>query len=367
MASRVGRVAGVTIGDVAAAARVSRSTVSRAFTRPQLLSPATVEQVLTTAARLGYVGNQAARALSTGRFGNIAVVVPDIANPFFPPLVRSLQLAAETADLAVFLGDSDESAEREAKLIARLAPQVEGFVLASPRLSEQLIRELAATRPVVLVNRDLDGIARVLIDSSGGMTEAVLLLKKLGHQRLAYLAGPRDSWSDGQRRTTLARVSEQAGLTVEVIETGRPSYAAGRESVSAIVRSGATAAIAFDDVVSQGVLAGLEVRGISVPADFSLVGCDDTLAALTTPALTTVSAGAASAGAAAAQLLITLLQSPDGRPADAAAGGEGAAAAGASGAAGGRAGEDGGGGECVRIGTHLVVRGTTAVRGGMVA
>jgi len=234
MSPRLQRAPGVTIGDIAAAARVSRSTVSRAFTRPQLLSPETVDHVRAVATRLGYVGNQAARALSTGRFGNIAVVVPDIANPFFPPLVRSLQSAAETADLAVFLGDSDESAEREAKLIARLAPQVEGFVLASSRLSEELIRELAATRPVVLVNRDLDGIPRVLIDSSGGMTEAVMLLKKLGHQRIAYLAGPRDSWSDQQRREVLT--SAASGLAVEVIEVGRPSYAAGRDSVSAIVR-----------------------------------------------------------------------------------------------------------------------------------
>ncbi|RZT27703.1 LacI family transcriptional regulator [Kribbella sp. VKM Ac-2569] len=330
MASRAGRAPGVTIGDVAAAAQVSRSTVSRAFTRPQLLSQETVEHVRAVAVRLGYVGNQAARALSTGRFGNIAVVVPDIANPFFPPLVRSLQLAAETADLAVFLGDSDESAEREAKLIARLAPQVEGFVLASPRLSEELIRELAATRPVVLVNRDLDGISRVLIDSSGGMTEAVLLLKKLGHKRLAYLAGPRDSWSDQQRREVLTQTSAKAGLTVEIVEVGRPTYAAGRDSVSAVVRSGATAAIAFDDVVSQGVLAGLEVRGISVPTDFSLVGCDDTLAALTTPALTSVSAGAATAGTAAAKLLVNLLEATEPSA------------------------------ECVTIATHLVTRATTA-------
>ncbi|RZU16142.1 LacI family transcriptional regulator [Kribbella rubisoli] len=326
MSPRLQRVPGVTIGDIAAAARVSRSTVSRAFTRPQLLSAETVDHVRAVAVRLGYVGNQAARALSTGRFGNIAVVVPDIANPFFPPLVRSLQSAAETADLAVFLGDSDESAEREAKLIARLAPQVEGFVLASPRLSEELIRELAATRPVVLVNRDLEGIPRVLIDSSGGMTEAVMLLKKLGHTRIAYLAGPRDSWSDQQRREVLT--SAASGLTVEVIEVGRPSYAAGRDSVSAVVRSGATAAIAFDDVVSQGVLAGLELRGISVPSDFSLVGCDDTLAALTTPALTSVSAGAATAGTAAAKLLIQLLEDPTA--------------------------------ECITIATHLVIRATTA-------
>ncbi|WP_432889725.1 LacI family DNA-binding transcriptional regulator [Kribbella sp. CA-245084] len=326
MSPRLQRAPGVTIGDIAAAAQVSRSTVSRAFTRPQLLSPETVDHVREVAVRLGYVGNQAARALSTGRFGNIAVVVPDIANPFFPPLVRSLQSAAETADLAVFLGDSDESAEREAKLIARLAPQVEGFVLASPRLSEELIRELAATRPVVLVNRDLEGIPRVLIDSSGGMTEAVMLLKKLGHERIAYLAGPRDSWSDQQRREVLT--SAASGLTVEVIEVGRPTYAAGRDSVSAIVRSGATAAIAFDDVVSQGVLAGLELRGISVPSDFSLVGCDDTLAALTTPALTSVSAGAATAGTAAAKLLIQLLEDPTA--------------------------------ECITIATHLVIRATTA-------
>lgn len=203
-------------------------------------------------------------------------------------------------------------------------------MLASPRLSEELIRELAATRPVVLVNRDLDGIPRVLIDSSGGMTEAVMLLKKLGHQRLAYLAGPRDSWSDQQRRAVLTQTSDAAGLTVEIIEVGRPSYAAGRDSVSAVVRSGATAAIAFDDVVSQGVLAGLELRGISVPSDFSLVGCDDTLAALTTPALTSVSAGAAIAGTAAAKLLIHLLDAPD--P----------------------------GAERIAIETHLVIRATTS-------
>lgn len=178
----------------------------------------------------------------------------------------------------------------------------------------------------MLVNRDLEGIPRVLIDSTGGMTEAVMLLKKLGHERLAYLAGPRDSWSDQQRREVLT--SAASGLTVEVIEVGRPSYAAGRDSVSALVRSGATAAIAFDDVVSQGVLAGLELRGISVPTDFSLVGCDDTLAALTTPALTSVSAGAATAGTAAAKLLIQLLDDPTA--------------------------------ECITIATHLVIRATTA-------
>ena len=303
----VNRAAQVTMGDVAAVAGVSRSTVSRALSGSDLLSQHTIDHVRSVAAQLGYIGNQAARALSTGRFGNIAVVVPDIANPFFPPLVRKVQSIADRADYAVFLGDSDESAEREAKLAARLSAQVEGFILASSRLPSELILSMARIHPIVLVNRDIKGIPRILIDLTGGMTEAVAHLSHLGHTRIAYLAGPPDSWSDQQRRLTLAKAAKEIGMNVKIIKLGRPSYSAGRDAVSALVESKVTAAVAFDDVVAQGVLAGLALRGIDVPSDFSVVGCDDTLAAGTQPALTTISAASASAGEAAVQLLIQML------------------------------------------------------------
>ncbi len=329
LSSGSGHSGQVTIADVAAAAGVSRSTVSRAFSRSELLSDETVAHVRKVAAQLGYVGNQAARALSTGRFGNIAVVVPDIANPFFPPLVRRIQSIADEAEYAVFLGDSDESAKREAKLIARLSMQVEGFILASSRLSEAEVRALANSRPVVLINRDIDGIARVLIDSSGGMAEAVAHLTSLGHTRVAYLSGPRQSWSDQQRRAALRKHAGRFGLEVQTVELGRPSYTAGRGAVSSLVDSGVTAAIAFDDVVAQGVLAGLSLRGVQVPAEFSVIGCDDTLAAGTHPALTTISAAAATAGESAVGLLLSMLGSAD--PTD----------------------------ERVNIPTHLVTRSTT--------
>jgi LacI family transcriptional regulator len=104
-----------TIDRVAAEAGVSRATVSRAFTRPDLLSRETVRHVRAVAKRLGYVPNQTARALSTGRHGNIALVVPDIANPFFPPLIRAVQTRADDAGLSVFLGDSDEDPDREGR------------------------------------------------------------------------------------------------------------------------------------------------------------------------------------------------------------------------------------------------------------
>lgn len=300
-------IAPVTIGDIAKVAGVSRSTVSRAFSRPEMLSDETGQRIRAAAEQLGYVVNHAARALATGRFGNIAVVVPDIANPFFPPLVRRVQTLADRAGYAVFLGDSDEIADREANLTSRLSAQVEGFVLAAPRLEEERIRELDAQRPVVLINRDVEGLARVLIDPGGGLDEAVAHLHHLGHRHVLYLAGPRESWSDQQRRAALTRAADRVGLDVTVMDLGRPSPTSGRDAVGGILSSGASAVIAFDDVVAQGVLTGLAMRGVTVPGDISVIGCDDTLASGTNPALTTISAASAAAGDAAAELLLVQL------------------------------------------------------------
>src|ERR1700721_4876871 len=101
-----------TISDVAKAAKVSTSTVSRAFSRPDMLKKETVKQVRSIATQLGYVPNPMARALSTGRQGNIAIVIPDLANPFFPPLLRAAQSTADAAGFSVFLGDSDDDPGR---------------------------------------------------------------------------------------------------------------------------------------------------------------------------------------------------------------------------------------------------------------
>jgi len=297
----------VTIGHIAAVAGVSRSTVSRAFSRPDLLRPETVARVRAAAADLGYVLNHAARALSTGRFGNIAVVVPDIANPFFPPLVRSVQSLADASGYEVFLGDSDETAEREAGLVSRLSAQVDGFVLAAPRLDEERIRELDAWRPTVLVNRDVDGLARVLIEPKDGLEQAVRHLASLGHRRVAYLAGPRESWSDGRRRQVLESAAAASRLELEVVELGRPSADAGRGAIPVVRASGVTAVIAFDDVVAQGALTELAAQGVRIPDELSLIGCDDTLAAGTSPALTTISAASAEAGRTAAHVLLDVL------------------------------------------------------------
>ena len=293
-----------TISQVAETAGVSRASVSRAFTNPHMLGEATVARILGVAEDIGYVPNRTARALSTGRTGNVALVVPDIANPFFPPLIQAAQSLADKSDFCVFLGSSGEDQAQEDKLLSRFSDQVDGIILVSSRLPEEFIRHHAKARPLVLVNRDVKGIPRVLIDSGGGVAKAVLHLADLDHSRIIYLCGPSQSWSNRQRSAAVLEGAHAADMVVETINTHVPTHEAGRQAAGAIRETGATAVIAFDDLLAQGVMAGLSELGLSVPGDLSVVGCDDVLGAATYPALTTVSNRSVEAGEQALSLLL---------------------------------------------------------------
>ncbi len=297
-----------TISDVAKAVGVSRATVSRAFSRPQMLSDETVKRVRAAATRLGYVPNLIARALSTGRQGNIAIVVPDIANPFFPPFIRAAQTSADAAGYSVFLGNSDEDAAREQVLVDRLVMQVEGFVLASSRMPDKKIQELALRQPVVLVNRDTPGLPRVLIDTTAGIDAAVAHLAEQHHRCVVYVGGPAAAWSDQQRRRAMRLASARHKMKIEWISAHQATFDAGKKVAVAVMKLDATAAVTFDDSVAHGLLAGLAEQGVTVPRDFSVIGCDDVLGTSTHPALTSVSTRCVEAGRMAVDLLISVLR-----------------------------------------------------------
>jgi LacI family transcriptional regulator len=286
---------------------ISRSTVSRAFTRPQLLRAETVERVLNKAESLGYAPNQAARALSTGHSGIIALIVPDIANPFFPPLIRAAQAAADHQDFCVLLGDSAENPAQETRLISRFTPQVDGVVLASSRLTNAALATHAQRKPLVLINRDIPNVPRVLVDSRTGVMQAVAHLAELGHERIAYVGGPVSSWSDHQRRRAVAAARTEHGMRLTMLHAKPATYAGGAATADALLGSGCTAALAFDDVVAHGILAGLAERGVRVPDDVSVIGCDDVFAATTYPPLTTISLRCADAGEIAVSVLLDLV------------------------------------------------------------
>lgn len=303
MAKSKSRATRPTIKMVAAAAGVSTSTVSRAFSRPEVLLPSTVSRVRQAAAQLGYVPDHSARALRTGTRGTIGLVVPDIANAFFPPLIRSVQAAAGTLGLATVIGDTDEDPAKEAPLIRKLARQTDGVILSSSRMADEEIRGLTEELPLVLVNREVEAMPCVLIDSGVGVREAVAHLAELGHDAVAYLAGPAASWSDRQRRTALRATAEERGLRPMILPHRRPEPGAGRDATGEVLEADVTAVIAFDDILAQGLLTGLAERGLRVPGDISVVGCDDTIAPYTTPPLTSVRALTAQAGEEAVAIL----------------------------------------------------------------
>jgi DNA-binding LacI/PurR family transcriptional regulator len=205
------------------------------------------------------------------------------------------------------VGDADEDARREQRLVNKLVMQVEGFILASSRMHNKKILELARRLPVIL-NQDTPGLPRVLIDTVAGIDAAVGHLVDLGHRSLVYVSGPAASWSDQQRRQAVERGSARYRVKIQSVPATRPTFDAGKEVAGTILSLDATAAITFDDFVAHGLLAGLAEEGIVVPHDFSVIGCDDVLGASTYPALTSVSARCDEAGRIAADLLIDNLR-----------------------------------------------------------
>lgn len=304
MATQRPRAKRVTIQQVAEAAGVNRSTVSRVFNNPDILLEETVRNVREVARKLGYSPNAAARALRTGRNSNIALVVPDLTNPFMPPIALAVQKEASAHGYSVFIGNADEDPSQEMDLLRRLSDQVAGAVLASPRSESAQIHALAREMPLVLINRDIEGVPRVLINSGQGMARAVAHLAELGHRRIIYVGGPENSWSNGQRRDAVTRAAAEHGVSMGELPAGIASFAKGVELVPELLTRGATACIAFDDVLAQGICFGLAENGLRNPEDYSVVGCDDILGY---PMLTTVSGPSAVAGQKAVDLLISSL------------------------------------------------------------
>jgi len=299
------------IREVARRAGVSPATVSRAFSEPGLVRQETLQRVLAVAEELRYRPSRAARSLTTGKTGNIGVVVPDLGNPFFPAILKGAQARAREADHSVFLADSEENPRLEMELVRAMARQVDGVLICSSRLSEVELQKLLRDTTLVLLNRRVAGASAVQMDSAGGIRQAIEHLAALGHKRVAFIGGPAHSWSNRERRRGLRSSARAQG--VEVIEFGpfAPHFEAGQQAADLVVAASVTAVIAFNDLMALGVLSRLADRGIGVPEQISVVGFDDIpMASMATPHLTTVAVPLEQAGRVAIELLLERLAHP---------------------------------------------------------
>ncbi|MBT2247278.1 LacI family DNA-binding transcriptional regulator [Arthrobacter sp. BHU FT2] len=302
----VGRPA--TIHDIAALCGVAPSTVSRALSTPDRVNVRTRERIQAAAVELNYTPNSQAKALSSGRTAAVGVLVPDITNPFYFDLIRGTQLQLKAAGYTQLLVDTEESDEVEASTLEQLRKSSDGVIVAASRLNDESLAEAAARMPMVTVNRDVEGVPAVIIDTPSAMTQALDHLISLGHTSVAYIAGPVVSQSSARRWAALTQVAEDRGVQVRNLGPFAPKKQSGAAAADAAVHSGVTACIVFNDLIAIGMLQRLRERGIRVPEDMSIVGCDDIFGAdFCNPPLTTLSSPIEQAGRVAVSMLLAQL------------------------------------------------------------
>lgn len=293
-----------TVQDVARAAGVSVSTVSRALTGGSV-SPSTREAVMAVAHRLGYQPNRAARGLITGRTGNLGLIVPDLRNPFFADVAKGVTARARAVDCGVFISDTDEDPVAELEAIATLRHNTDGILLCSPRAKDAELLKAADPQNTVLLHRRVPGLSSVVADIVDGTRQAIRHLRALGHRRIAYVSGPEDSWAARQRLAGLAEFASDGDLEILPVGSVAPTFDGGVLAGDLVLAGPATAVLAYNDLVAMGLLHRLAARGAVVPERMSVVGYDDiSLAAMSHPPLTSVAVPKDRAGAIALDLLL---------------------------------------------------------------
>ncbi len=310
--------------DVAEAAGVHVATASRALddSRSTMVRAETVERVRQAASDLGYRVNRMARGLKLNRSFIIGMLVPDITNPFFPPIVRGAEDCLAESGYTLFLGNTDNDDGKERRHVAAmLERQVDGLLLAMARRRDPLVEELRGRQaPLVLVNRTIDrgGVAAVIPDDHAGMMLAVEHLHQQGHRRIGHVGGPADTSTGARRAAGFAEASNLLGLPAgPMVRSEAFAEIAGREAARTLLSRNPdlTAVVAANDLIALGTIEAAEESGRRCPEDLSVVGFNDMpFVDRFRPPLTTVRIPEYEIGRRAAQLLLSRIENPDQHP-----------------------------------------------------
>ncbi len=309
----------MSIKDVAREAGVSTATVSHVINNSRFVSEETRTRVRAAIARCQYYPNAHARSLASGRSQTLGLLISDIANPFFPELVKSIEAAAFEQGYDVVLSNTNYDPARTSNYVRRLIErQVAGVALMTSELDMALVDELASRHvPVVFLDLDAPGVnmSNLCIDYAVGIEAAVRHLVALGHREIAFIGGPERLRSAVRRRDAFRASMRQhlPAAPAPRIYEGDFQLAGGRAAARAMLaeRQRPTAVMTANDMMAFGAMQEFLAAGVRIPQDVSLVGFDDVaFAALSQPPLTTVCLPRTELGLRAVEALLATIAHP---------------------------------------------------------
>lgn len=290
------------ISDIAELAGVSNATVSRVINGFSSVNEDIAQRVRDIIKEVGYVPSQTARSLSLGASQTIGVVVPDLSNPMYHAVLRGVHRAAAADGYRVLVADTLEEAQGEAAVALDIRHRTDALVLIAPRMTRpELLALLMRVHPAAVINRTTGENAVVArVDYEAGIQTLADHLRGLGHTRIAFLSGPEHSRSNHDRQRGL-ETYRAAHPEVEIVDIPTGSgFDDGHRSWEAVREFGATAVMAFNDLVALGLIGRLTEEGVRVPDDISVAGFDNIpFARYSSPALTSMAVDLGEVGASA--------------------------------------------------------------------
>lgn len=317
----------VSIKDIAKAAGVSHSTVSRALSDSSLVSDETKARIQRLALEMGYSPNSLARSLVTRQTYTVGVVVTTIADPFIAQVVQGIESTAQDHGYTVILCNSGAVPEREISAVETLrSKRVDGVIVTSSRVGALYLDHLERIGvPIVLINNHNEESGRytftVTVDNRHGGYIATKHLIGLGHRRIAYVTAPADHSSDLDRLTGYQQALGEAGLESDsvLIVPGNGRSDGGERAMETLagLRPLPSAVFCYNDMTAVGLMTAARQVGLSVPQDLAVVGFDDiSFARHCHPPLTTIAQPKTEMGQLAMRMALSLMAIDDERNED---------------------------------------------------
>lgn len=288
----------VTIRDVADLVGVHHSTVSRALSpnKRDKISPGVVKKIEKAAKKLGYFPNIVASSLKQNRSFAFGVLIPDLMNPLFPPIIRGIQDTAEAVGYTVITANTDDEEEKERNALRMMQGRsIDGMLISTARREDPIVKECIDNEiPFVLINRTVDreGVNAVIIDEDFGIRSVLDHLISLRHTRIAHIAGPQHTSTGYQRAKAFSEYLRIHNLPTDLIEsTEKFTIEEGRRAFRKLLAAdnSFTAVVAGNDLLALGGLEAMDEIGLLVPENISITGYDDIpFLERMSPALTTV-------------------------------------------------------------------------------